>query len=68
MPPQKLSLSVVALDPVGDFEDVVLFVFIACGEEVFKHAGEDLQAVSAVADIVHDAGILAGVYYEEAFE
>jgi len=58
----------VTFDPVGDFQDVVFLVLFASGEEVFKHAGEDLQAVAAVADIVHDAGILAGVYYEEAFE
>ena len=57
-----------AFDPVGDFQDVVLLVFVARWEEVFKHAGEDLQTVAAVADIVHDAGILAGVYYEETLE
>jgi hypothetical protein len=58
----------VALDPIRYFEDVVLRVFVAGGEECLKHLWEDLEAVAAVAYIVHYSGLLARVYYEKTLE
>ena len=56
------------LDPVGDFQNVVFLVLFAGGEEVFKHPGEDLQTIAAVAHIVHNLSLLAWVDHEETFE